>query len=316
MIRSVRIQGIAARTRAWLAGIPVLCLMGGVASAQVGGSHGGIESGVRADAPRLSPEVAGSFIAIEGTSEIRLPADGLRVVFAIATDAETPIACWARQRARRESFLAALAQAGISSDVVQVDFISILPVFGWKQETHDGQSVLVEHLTGLRVQENVHVAVADETAANRVIELALGNGVQDVVAVEYWSAVAVQKRRESLEAALAAAKSKADLLLASFEKRPALANVTERTDVLEPDRLYVSFETAYESSADHAWRGDLPRLMAVRPKNTWYAGFDGRVDSGPTAPRMKPEISIVSTVVLYFESPALGRMASRKDDDR
>jgi uncharacterized protein YggE len=274
------------------------------AQAQVSGSFGGRGQASRPETGRLGVEEAGSFIAIEGSCELRVAAEGLRVVFAIATDAATPTECWAKQRTHRAAFVDALAAAGLAGDAVQVDFISMLPVYDWKQESRDGQAVLVERLAGHRLQENVHVAVADEEGARAAIELALSKEVHDVIAVEYWSRQTAAKRREALESALAAAKAKADLLLAAFEKRPPLANVQERTDVLTPDRLYASFENVYAGEVETDWQRGLPRLRAPRPKNTFYAGFDGAADVALFTARMKPELSVVSTVVLYFESPS------------
>ncbi len=277
------------------------------ARGQVSGAFGGQGHAGRREAGRLGVEEAGSFIAIEGSCELRFAADGLRVVFAIATDAATPTACWAKQRTHRAAFLEALAEVGMAGDAVQVDFISMLPVYDWKQESREQQTVLVERLAGHRLQENVHVAVADEEGARSVIELALEKGVHDVIAVEYWSRQTAAKRREALEAALAAAKSKSDLLLAAFATRPPLANVVERTDVLTPDRLYRSFENAYAGSVEADWQRGQPRIHAPRPKNTFYAGFDGAADVASFTARMKPELSVVSTVVLYWESPSRER---------
>lgn len=288
----------------WIAAVAAVTLFGREASAQVGGASAGRSSPPATSLARLAPEDAGSFIAIEGSVELRLPADGLRVVFAIVTEAAAPTEYWQRQLARRSQFVATLAGAGLAGDAIEVDFINLLPVFSWRQETRDGQPFLIEAPTGHRLQENIHVAVADEAAARRVIELALANGVHDVVAVQYWSRATSAKRREALETALAAAKSKADLLLAAFATRPLLANIVEWTDVIAPEQLYRSFENVHSGTAESDWRRDLPRISAVRPRNTFDAGYEGDVDEAVTTARMRPEISIFSTVALYFESPA------------
>jgi len=288
-------------------GLLVAFSLSAAASGQVSGSRGGTLAGDVGARPRLSPEDAGAFIAIEGSCELRVAADLLRVVFAVSSEGATPADCWAAQKQQRQAFLDVLPAGGVAPTDVQVDFIGVLPVYDWKQETREGKSVLVEKLVAYRLQENVHVAVPDEEAARRVIELGLSKGVHDVITVEYSTKDASAKRREAMQTALATAKAKADVLLAAFEKRPPLANVTEETRVLEPSRLYQSFENSYDSAVEQNWREEIPRVHAFRPKNTFFAGYEGQVDTAATTPRMKPEISVVSTVVLYFESPAHAR---------
>jgi hypothetical protein len=58
-------------------------------------------------------------------------------------------------------------------------------------------------------------------------------------------------------------------------------------------------------AADPAGVGDaaLRRLL----KHTFFEGFRGDVDRGANGSAMRPEISVVSTVALYFESPAHAR---------
>jgi uncharacterized protein YggE len=295
--------------------IALAALLLAVASARAPAQHSGTLGG-RSVAPppfgppRLACDEAGAFIRIEGSCELRVPADGLRVVFAITSEAASASECWKAQRARRDDFLDALAKAGFSADAVEVDYIGMLPVFDWKRDERDGQSILVERAVAQRLQENVHVAVADEAEARRVIELALDHDVSDVIAVDYWCRQADAKRREALAAALAEARSKADLLLAPFETRPKCANVEEETKLLSPRELYRSFENAYEGELRTPWNDNVPnvaRVHAPRPKNTFFEGFRGDVDRGAAGSAMRPEISVVSTVVLYFESPAHAR---------
>lgn len=50
--------------------------------------------------------------------------------------------------------------------------------------------------------------------------------------------------------------------------------------------------------------GNRGRLQGQRPKNTYYRGFHSNGDIQPRDLPMKPGISVVSTVRLYFESSA------------
>jgi hypothetical protein len=105
--------------------------------------------------------------------------------------------------------------------------------------------------------------------------------------------------------ALKAAQSKAEVLLgAVFENRPPAINVQEQTVVRYPDSLYHSFTNTHDESVTPSFRRDIPFIRAPRPRNTYYRGLVGDGDVQPRELPMSPEISVASTVRLYFESPA------------
>ena len=107
------------------------------------------------------------------------------------------------------------------------------------------------------------------------------------------------------EQALQAARSKADMLLKTlFDTRPAVINVQERTTVRYPESLYDAFENSYREEVTSGGNRDLPFIRAYRPRNTYYRGLQSDSDIQSAGLAMRPEISVVSTVRLYFESPA------------
>jgi hypothetical protein len=61
-------------------------------------------------------------------------------------------------------------------------------------------------------------------------------------------------------------------------------------------------------------RRDISFIRAHRPQNTYYRGLRGDADKQPAALAMKPEISVVSTVRLYFESPGVKNL--KLDDSK
>jgi len=116
-------------------GALALGLLAPCAPAQIAGSFGGRgQPAPQIGLQNLGRDEAGAFIRIEGSCELRLPADGLRVVFALTSENAVATECWKVQRARREEFVAALAKAGLAADAIEVDFISMLLVFDWKLE--------------------------------------------------------------------------------------------------------------------------------------------------------------------------------------
>jgi hypothetical protein len=49
---------------------------------------------------------------------------------------------------------------------------------------------------------------------------------------------------------------------------------------------------------------EMPFIRASRPRNTYYRGLQSDGDIQPAGLPMRPEISVISTVRIYFQSPA------------
>lgn len=102
-------------------------------------------------------------------------------------------------------------------------------------------------------------------------------------------------------------EGKADLLLgALFDQPPRPLNVHESTRVIYPRSLYDSFENTYnEQLSSWSTSERLTRIWAAKPKNTYYRGFQEDTDVQGEGLPLRPEISIVSTVRLYYATPGL-----------
>lgn len=278
--------------------IPIPCV------AQAIGTQGGVslprwEPGVGPDREMLE-----RFITVEGRAELRVVPDRLRVVFAVTSEGPTPEVCRTDSGKQLAELTAALGAVGVGADGVTVDFIAMLPTYGWQVEEQSGRQVAVEKLTGHRLQENVHVSVPDEAAARQVIGTAFAVGVSNVIAVDHWSSVLDGARQVAMEKALAAAQRKAVVLLAVFDTKPKAVNVSESTEVVRPDGMYVSFENAYAGAMSQPYSRDaLPSVAAFRPKNTFLRGFVGDVDVQSGAVPMEPYIAVVSTVRIHYRTP-------------
>jgi hypothetical protein len=155
------------------------------------------------------------------------------------------------------------------------------------------------------LQTNLHIACTDENQAQRAIAEAFKLDISDVIAVDYWSENLDAANKQARTKALAEAKDKAAILLAAvFEQRPRPCNVQEVTRTLMPHGFYRSFENVYAQNYTVGYRDrEVPQIAAFRPKNSFYAGFAEPTDvQDPTLP-MRPQISVVSTVRLYFVAP-------------
>jgi uncharacterized protein YggE len=263
------------------------------------------------DLPLLSRENAESFIALEGRAEVRVPPTQVRIVLAVTSEGPTAQEC---KRLIQQSITAVKTrwqQCKIAPENIVEDFIAVLPVHAWKIEKRGDGQAGVEQRSGFRLQINLHVAVPNDATAPATLEAAFEQGITDIIAVDYWSPDLDDARARARNLALKAARGKADALLATlFENLPPLINVQEQTTVRYPETLYDRFENAYQEELTPAWKSEMPMIRVYRPKNTYYRGLHSDSDVLPEGLPMRPEISVVSTVRLYYESPAARRAGS------
>jgi len=290
-----------------LASLPAPLALGQLAGSRAGlaEQRGAVEAGPVADLPPLDPEIAQGYIAIDGRAVVRVRATEIRVVMAVTGEGQTAQECRQTVEATLQRLTAAWAKMGIAPEKLVVDFIAVLPRYEWRVENRDGVDVNVEKKAGYRMQTNVHLAAKNESEAQAAINRAFEQGVADILGFDYWSKDLDDIKVTARAQALKAARSKADVLLgAMFEKRPRAINVQEQTVVRYPESLYHSFTNTYAEAMTPSLRRDMPLIHAQRPRNTYYRGLVGDGDVQPRELPMAPEISVVSTVRLYFASPA------------
>ncbi len=286
------------------------CQSCSLALAQMAGSRLGVENNsVRVEGlPILDRETAEGFITIEGRAELRVRPTQIRIVLAVTSEGKTAEEC---QRIIVEDITrlkTSWLKMQIAPENIVEDFIAVLPLHQWNLEKRGDTEVGVEERVGFRMQTNIHLAVPNDATAPAALTAAFEQGITDIIAFDYWSeeldAVKVQAR----ERALQAARDKSDILLkALLEKLPAVINVQEQTTVRYPESLYRSFVNSYEEEVTPAWKSTVPFIRAYRPRNTYYHGLESDGDVQSAGLPMHPEISVVSTVRLYFESPAATR---------
>lgn len=277
------------------------------AFAQQGGSRAGQGEAARiGDLPSFPAEVAADVIAIDGRATLQVQPTEIRVVLAVTGEGRTASEC----RKTVDGTIAKLTEAWrkelkIPAERIVVDFISVLPVYEWKMEKRGDTEVGVEQRAGYRMQTNMHLAVADDAAAQAALNRAFELNITDIIAFDYWSKELDAAKQQARAMALKAARGKADVLLAPiFEKTPRAINVQEQTVVRYPESLYHSFVAGYEEAVSQPTRRDVPFIRAIRPRNTYYRGLTAESDVQPVELPMKPEISVVSTVRLYYQSPS------------
>jgi len=305
------------KTRVFLL-IAITGLCGVVLPSQAGaqgfGGSGGYNSGRAANmdtlpkwslgAP-LPADAALNYIFVEGTAELRVPPEEIRVVLAVTSEGEAATECQNEIAQKIASVREGWREQQISDDRVVEDFISVLPVYEWETSEREEQEIRVQRAEGYRMQSNLHLAVKTESQAMEAINRAFRSGVTDIVTFDYWSSQIDQQKAKARKSALAAAKAKAKDLLSVFDEPPKVINVQEDSAVYFPNTLYKTYENILEERVvwPSNWR-DKPRVLAYRPKMTFYHGLQSQTDVRPNSLPMRPEIAVISTVRLYYQSPA------------
>lgn len=292
------------------ASLILACLPWSHVFAQLGGSRAGLEDHPRGipTPPLLDREVVESFIAIDGRAEIRVRPTEIRVVLAVTSEGVSAQECQQSIDATIERLKTAWGKLEIAPKNIVEDFIAVLPRYQWKLEQRDDVDVGVEDKVGFRMQTNVHLAVPNNAKALAACTAAFEQGVTDIIAFDYWSRELDDIKLKAREQALEAARNKSDVLLgALFDNRPPVINVQEQTVIRYPESLYHSFENAVDESVTPVWRRNIPFIRSYRPRNTYYRGLYSDGDVQARELPMHPEISVVSNVRLYFESPAAKR---------
>ncbi|MAG55287.1 MAG: hypothetical protein CMJ83_03265 [Planctomycetes bacterium] len=279
------------------------------ATPQSSGIRGGTGSGQPPQLLHASdppPASIDRYIVISAHAEVRIAPTMLRVVFAVTTEAPIAADCLKLMRSRIGALTRAVGEEGVEPSSIVSDYISLLPVYAWKVEKQSGRDVAVERRVSSILQHNVHVQIPSEARAQAVIARGLEAGFGDVIAVDHWSSELEKARADAQEKALAEAQRKARLLLDPlFTARPLPINIHEHTTVVYPKDLYRSVINAYESQFRNvSYSGRLPTMAVHRPKNTYLEGFFHPVDVRAGRLPMKPEISVVATIKIYYASPA------------
>ena len=274
------------------------------------GSRGGVKSASHTVKPalsKLSPELAQSYIVVEGKSILSVEPTAIRIVLALTSEAVTSRECKTELDQKIAQLRQLWTQAGIANDEIVEDFISVLPRYDFENGVLGAQEVMKEKKIGYIMQANVHLSVKDNAEVTEVLKVAFENEVTDIIGFDFWSEEMDLKKQEARAKALEVAKEKSKTLLDGlFEKMPPAINVQENTVVVYPESMYESFENASsnEYQTGYSNRRNIPLVKLARPKNTYYRGNLIDADTQTPELQMRAKLSVVSTVWVYYQSPA------------
>ena len=306
--------------------ISILLAKGSSALAQFGGQGGGsFSSGSystdgpwwsnRSDnaatfpnRPQLPTESALNVITVNGSAEIRLLPEKLRLVIAVTKEGESAAEC----RNTVDASIAATTQSwktqlGVSENDVVEDFISILPIHD-VGDTISRRDVIPFKPSGYRMQKNLHVSLKDDQQAIKAIGIAFEHGNANVVTFQYWHSKLDETKKQVMAEALANAREKSKVLLSIFEVQPKPINIDETTQIFNPESLYQTYSNILLNKGPHWNQG------SQTAKLSFLRGLQADMDSIAKEMLMRPEIVIASRVSLYFQSPA--QIKQKTDEDQ
>lgn len=242
-------------------------------------------------------------IQVSGASKISVKPQALRLVLALTTKGESADDCSQDIATRIKAIRQSLSTINIADKDIVEDFIMVKQSYQWEIKKQDNRDFLVESENGFRMQTNLHILCKNETTALDAIRRAFKQGVKEVVSFDYWHEDLDRYKQEALKKALAAAKSKSEILLSVFDKRPRVMNVGNKISVSHPSSQYKTLVPDKTDSNRVYSYTNVPKVFAEHPSITFYQGDNTYSDDSPPSPPMDPNISVVATVTLTFESP-------------
>lgn len=308
----------SARIVIFASGVFAFLFLSQCGQAQLSGSRGGVSQrpGERSF-PTLTPQAAQSFITVEGKSVLTVKPTSIRVVLALTSESTSSADCKTAIERKVTQLRPLWNEAGVANEKIVEDFISLLPRYEFEVKKVGDQDVAMEKKVGYLMQTNIHLAVKDDAEAMKVLDVAFANDVTDIIGFDYWSEDLDRKKQEARAKAVQVAKEKSKVLLDGlFEKSPPVINIQEETVVHYPSSMYESFTNtssgAYQTN--YQSRRNLPVIRLARPKNTYYRGHLPNADTQADELPMRAELSVVSTVRIYYESPSAKSFNANRED--
>ncbi len=138
--------------------------------AQFAGNRAGADGGNLPfhdfEVPDLSVSEA-RLIKVDGTAEIRVQPKEIRLVLAAVSEGQTANECKDQAARLVAAIRAGWQNIGIPEADTFEDFIGILPVYRYEEQTQQNLTVLQEVLDCFRYQTNLHVKLDDNDQARR-----------------------------------------------------------------------------------------------------------------------------------------------------
>lgn len=277
--------------------IPIAVFAQGAGAAYTGGQYG-----PQHKSEKLDVKTATKVIAVSGTVELKIDPEKLRLVFAIMAENETAAGCSEKIKLVQKSVTEAVSGMGIAPSDINGDFISVTPNYEWANI--EEEMIVRQKLVGYKMQHNLHVMCGSEEVAMKVIDIAFDNGISDIIAFDYWHSKIDEQKKAARKKAIESAKEKSTILFEVFDTKPKPINVQEKTTVHKPSTMYRTFSrsSSQRITIPRNWR-DRAQVFAATPQLTYLENLATQTDIQGKTPALKPQISVLSTVTIYYSTP-------------
>ena len=153
----------------------------------------------------LAAQLRAEGITVSGVGVVRAVPDRAEISFGVVTQGRTATQALAANDTAIRRVVAALRTAGIAAADIQTQSFSLSP-----RETQEGQEI-----QGYTAQNTVSVRLRELARAGAVVDAAVGAGANQVYGPSLSRSNARELYRDALRAAVADARSKADVLAAA-----------------------------------------------------------------------------------------------------
>jgi uncharacterized protein YggE len=152
---------------------------------------------------------SGPSIVVSGVGEVRHKPDMAEIEVGVVTEAETAAAAVESNNQKMTQLLESLRQQGLEEEDIQTSNFQVMPQHQYHPEGREPPRI-----AGYQVVNQVHIGVRDLAKLGEVLDAAVGQGANQIHAIQF----SIRERNElvaqALRQALASARQKAEALVA------------------------------------------------------------------------------------------------------
>ena len=201
----------------------------------------------------LASACAETRITVTGTGETLIPADTAVVSLGVTVRNGDALEAQASVNRAVDRIRQALMESGIAPEDINTGYVNLFAVYDYSEEN-------TEQITAYSASSVLSIRVEDMSAVGKVIDLAFGAGANTLEGVSFFAKNDTAAREESLRAAVADARAKAEVLAEASGLR--ITGITEMQEggvsVYERGTANFAMKAAGEEAA---WNADAATVV-------------------------------------------------------
>lgn len=151
---------------------------------------GGYQPTYQAPPPNTPVAAAGinndQEIVLEVNALMNVKADQYVAVFHLVQLGDSATTAERLMSNRINGFVDGLRKIGIDTSGIYVDMLSFVPVFDYQPDEHIFSRTFNEIPAGFELQKNIHIRYSQPAQLDKIIEIAVGYEIYDLVKVDYY----------------------------------------------------------------------------------------------------------------------------------